>query len=421
VRSEHHGARLQAAACLRAALSQGSDGTSTEPKRDEAASERLFARLSLQLRGLGITRLGDLTGLDTIGIPVWFACRPNSRSLSVYQGKALTHRAARLGAVMEAAEDAVAERAERAVTCRGSLREMERHRMPVVPLDSISRCMVENLDLDRERSWVPGLSLLTGATVYAPYELIGMDLRSGTAWDHHAFQMSSIGLAAGSTLYDATRHALLEAIEHEVTAELDVFGFHVAGGKRLRLASGLAAHYDALADRLATVEATPTLVDLGRHGPVSVVGAFLPRPILDANGTYGSTYCAGFAARPDIFDAAFSALLEAVQSRLTDIAGARDDLLPKVYRAARSPVPALPEIAVADRTSPPANDLAAVCAAATACGAEDILLFPFDCADLGISVARVIVTRLQAASTDGVTLIGMRTLRRLMAGTADLS
>jgi hypothetical protein len=38
---------------------------------------------------MGITRVADITGLDTIGIPVIAVCRPNSRSVVVSLGKGL--------------------------------------------------------------------------------------------------------------------------------------------------------------------------------------------------------------------------------------------------------------------------------------------------------------------------------------------
>ena len=60
--------------------------------------------------GFGITRLGRLTGLDRIGIPVWTATRPNATNLSVSQGKGVDDAAAAVSAVMEAAEMAAAER-----------------------------------------------------------------------------------------------------------------------------------------------------------------------------------------------------------------------------------------------------------------------------------------------------------------------
>ncbi len=39
------------------------------------------------LKPFGITRVANVTGLDCIGIPVVAVYRPNSRSLSVAQGK----------------------------------------------------------------------------------------------------------------------------------------------------------------------------------------------------------------------------------------------------------------------------------------------------------------------------------------------
>src|SRR3954454_14847593 len=53
---------------------------------------------------MGITRLGNITGLDRIGIPVAVAVRPNSRSVSVSQGKGFELSQALASALMEAIE-----------------------------------------------------------------------------------------------------------------------------------------------------------------------------------------------------------------------------------------------------------------------------------------------------------------------------
>src|SRR6266852_5443074 len=53
---------------------------------------------------MGITRLGNVTGIDHIGIPVAVAVRPNSRSVSVAQGKGLELPQAMASALMEACE-----------------------------------------------------------------------------------------------------------------------------------------------------------------------------------------------------------------------------------------------------------------------------------------------------------------------------
>src|SRR5204862_1033387 len=61
-------------------------------------------RIRPRLRAAGITRLADVTGLDWIGVPVYQAIRPNSRTLSASQGKGLTPAQAKVSALMESLE-----------------------------------------------------------------------------------------------------------------------------------------------------------------------------------------------------------------------------------------------------------------------------------------------------------------------------
>src|SRR5580693_1007357 len=72
-----------------------------------------LARVTPHLTSMGITRIANVTGLDNIGIPVVMVCRPNSRGLSVSQGKGLDLDEARVSGVMEAAELFHAENIER--------------------------------------------------------------------------------------------------------------------------------------------------------------------------------------------------------------------------------------------------------------------------------------------------------------------
>src|SRR5436189_5083131 len=53
---------------------------------------------------MGITRVANVTGLDSIGVPVVMVCRPNSRSVAVSQGKGIDLAAARASGVMESVE-----------------------------------------------------------------------------------------------------------------------------------------------------------------------------------------------------------------------------------------------------------------------------------------------------------------------------
>ena len=67
-----------------------------------------------KLRPLGVTRIGDITGLDRIGIPVFQAILPLSRNLSVKLGKGRTEAASAVSAAMEAIETGETEKAAEA-------------------------------------------------------------------------------------------------------------------------------------------------------------------------------------------------------------------------------------------------------------------------------------------------------------------
>src|SRR5690349_18348643 len=71
-----------------------------------------FDKISSLLGTFGITRVADITGLDTIGIPVAVAIRPGSRSNITSQGKGLSKAAAKVSAVMESIEACCAERVQ---------------------------------------------------------------------------------------------------------------------------------------------------------------------------------------------------------------------------------------------------------------------------------------------------------------------
>jgi ribosomal protein S12 methylthiotransferase accessory factor len=71
--------------------------------------QETLARIRPHLAHGAITRVGDITGLDTIGVPVAVAVRPASATITVESGKGLTWIAAMTSAAMEAIERFVAE------------------------------------------------------------------------------------------------------------------------------------------------------------------------------------------------------------------------------------------------------------------------------------------------------------------------
>ncbi|WP_448950481.1 YcaO-like family protein [Labrys neptuniae] len=280
----------------------------------------------------GITRAGDITDLDIIGIPVWFAVRPNSRALSMSQGKGLTHEQARISAVMESIEGAVAEQTGALIEEYGTPGEMLARGRQLVPFHELARCRWPMFDWERKRAWVRGFSYPDGDAVFAPYELVGVDMRSGLPWDSSAFEIGSSGLAAGPSFEFAASAALLELIERDAIAPVETLGFHADDFQPLRIVAGQHAGLDQALAKIRAAGLDAHLYAIPSDVGLPVAGAIITRPILGKMGG-GERLSGGFACRLSMGDAALSALLEAVQSRLTNIAGGRDDLHMSEYDA----------------------------------------------------------------------------------------
>lgn len=374
------------------------------------------------LRRFGITRVGDVTGLDIIGIPVWFATRPNSRGLSVSQGKGLVAEQARLSAIMEAIEGAVAEDTRKHIAVFGSIRDMRDKGVPLVPFGTVGRVNPDMLKLQNERAWVKGTSIRQQREIFAPYELVGMDFRADFPWDHRAFLMSSQGLAAGFDHDHAVLHALLELIENDACFLVDTFETRTMAPQPVLFPPGVHASFDALVQRLADIGLPPSFFDLTNALGVPVVMASLPRSIHAQDGL-ATRSAAGAACRPNAYDAAVAALLEAIQSRLTDISGARDDLSPLRYQrdmfstgpsaSAARPLGTVPgnlDLAHGDRSLPQWQKLAERLFAG---GIEDIYVFPLETGVSGLHVVRVLASGLSPAG-GGLQQISQRTLDGLL-------
>jgi ribosomal protein S12 methylthiotransferase accessory factor len=286
------------------------------------------------LEALGITRVGDLTGLDRAGVPVWFACRPASRSLSVSQGKGLTHEQAWMSAVMESAESAIAENPGSLVAMVASQNEMLKRGLRMVDLKRQSRCAARRLSADQPLAWVGGMSWKTGETLFAPYELVGMDMMQDSPWDRNAFRTSSCGLAAGADLCSAVLHGLQELVEDD--AMLTSGTMRLAHQKRAAVCfTGTgAAKLEQLISRIESAGLRAGFTDMTSNVGVPVIQATIESA---GCGEAEDSCFAGYACRSEMADAGLAALLEAVQSRVTFISGARDDLLPGDYAKSRLP------------------------------------------------------------------------------------
>jgi YcaO-like protein with predicted kinase domain len=272
---------------------------------------------------MGITRLGNITGLDRIGIPVAVAVRPNSRSVSVSQGKGLNLTQAMASALMEAIEGFHAE--EVGAGRRATYRQISASASAVV--DPLTLCSTGRpFDADATISWTEGVDLLQQEPCWVPTEVVHTDYTQPL--DGY-FLAGSNGLASGNHLVEAVSAAICELVERDAVALWSASGIRARTQRALDIGSvddpdcrALLAKYDRarIAVRLWNVT-----TDIGI--PVFVCDI---RDDADADPRQLHRFH-GAGCHPDRTIALTRALAEAAQTRLTYIAGMRDDLLPDEY------------------------------------------------------------------------------------------
>src|SRR5262249_34494722 len=155
-------------------------------------------------------------GLDRVGIPVYIAVRPNSRSISTSQGKGIDKDHARVSAMMESIENWHAEHIELPARLESYWRLS--HRSPVLDVFDIPLRSGGVFRPELAMHWLQGYDLLNGQTVWVPYECVTMN--TGLAFSMRtSFYSNNNGLASGNHLLEAINHALFEVIERDSHAE----------------------------------------------------------------------------------------------------------------------------------------------------------------------------------------------------------
>lgn len=318
------------------------DGTHRAATLDET-----WQRFGPAARKAGITRIAELTGLDTLGVPVFAAIRPMGKSLSTQQGKGISPEAARVSALMESLETFSAEHIE-ATIVRGSYRSLRAAKRNVVDVRQLPRALSPHpptrkdgrtarrgrggqgrLDLDATWRWIEGFDLVAGTPILVPLEAVTLDT---TFTRPPTFDISSNGLASGNVVVEAIVHGLCEVLERDAEAAWRRTG----GDRRIVLDTIEDANCRALIERITATGARVFVWDLAAASGIAAIGAAIMEdphePAWRALGFYQ-----GFGAHlvPEV--AIARALTEAAQTRLTYIAGARDDFFPFDYERATDP------------------------------------------------------------------------------------
>ena len=205
-----------------AAWPDGAEAEGTKRFRDGTHRvvdpEATLARVLPLAARMGITRIAVLTGLDSIGIPVAAAVRPNSRSIAQHQGKGATLAAAKASALMEAAETYHAETVSLPLRL-ASYEELDGtavapSRLPLAPVGaSLGGAVTAERLL-----WVAAQELMTAAQIWVPFELVSTDFTQPPPVGGAIFQATTNGLASGNTWLEAMLHALYEVVERDAVA-----------------------------------------------------------------------------------------------------------------------------------------------------------------------------------------------------------
>lgn len=286
-----------------------------------------------KLGRFGITRIADVTGLDSLRVPVAMAVRPEAKTLSVAQGKGRTYGLARVSAAMESIELWHAEYAEIRLSHRGvPSRECE---LPyrIESLADPGSLVTSATPVD----WVSAVGLVSGATIPVPASVVFYTQDSAQSWRPPGLGWSSNGLASGNSRLEACLHGLYEVIERDAVSA----GRHVAA-RPLDPASVTDAECAELIARIRHVGVRLDLEVIDNRFGVPCFGAMVWSQDF-------AVACRGWGAHSSPGVALSRAVTEAAQSRLTAIVGSRDDL-PAIYEHVR--------LAAGAPTGPPAEQAA---------------------------------------------------------------
>jgi len=365
-----------------------------------------IARVTPVMPLAGITRVGVITGLDHIGLPVVTVYRPNARSLAVSQGKGLDLDAARASGIMEAIESWHAEYVSLPLRYASWAELAATH--PLIDVTRLPRLSVSTFRPHKPLLWTEARNILSGEAAWVPFEMVHTNFTLPLPAGSGSFVMSSNGLASGNHVAEAISHGLCEVVERDANA----LWFAGDGDSRA------ACRIDP-----ATVDDDDCRMVLNLFAAADIAVA-----IWDTTSDVGlaSFRCMVVDRQPNVFRQLYAvdgsgchpareiallrALTEAAQCRLTYISGARDDgdreFFERVRNAdtvarARSEVESQPATRRFDDvptrvTTSCADDVTWACERLAAVGIDQVAVVDLTRAEIGIPVVRVIVPGLEA-------------------------
>jgi ribosomal protein S12 methylthiotransferase accessory factor len=309
------------------------------PKMYRKGTQRLLApeetakRVRRFMSVMGITRIANVTGLDCIGIPVVMVCRPNARSLAVAQGKGLDLALAKASGLMESVETYHAEQIILPLKL-GSYEELRYTHQVADPgiLPRITHSLFHpNLPL----LWIEGHDWLQGEPVWVPYELVHTNYTQPLPTGSGCFTLGSTGLASGNHVLEAMSHGICEAVERDATTLWHAMDKQAQQKTRIDLNTIDDPTCGEVVEKFMRADVAVAVWEMTTDvGIPAFLCAITDRREDRMRSLYPS---AGTGCHPARHIALLRALTEAAQSRLTFIAGSRDDAIRSRYERSRDP------------------------------------------------------------------------------------
>ena len=265
------------------------------------STNQTLKRLESLKKIAGITRVANITRLDYIGIPVFTAFRPNSKSLTVSQGKGKSINEAKCSAIMESIEVYYAEECLPDIKMK-SPNYLSSHSIPHVRYNSLN----PNINMDNEQfssiNWVSCSSFTERGSVLMPYAEFCMNTYLSEVV---IYSPNTTGLASGNSYSEALLHSLLEVIERDESESI----YNV-----LNISNELYSRVSNLVDIHITFHENKFQIPCF-EAQVKSKNPFENQVVFIGKGCHLNTNIA-----------LNRAITEALQSRLTFISGSRDDI-----------------------------------------------------------------------------------------------
>lgn len=289
----------------------------------ETTAEQTLGRITPMLwTQFGISRVADITGLDSLGIHTVISIRPNGKALSNSQGKGLSLELAKVSALMESIELWHGENLP-AADLFGSYHELKRE-YPVFSPDKLQSVLFSPQMNNLPMPWVKVINLLSQTAAFLPQIHFNQN-RAEFGNYFELFWPTSNGLASGNTLEEALCHALFELIERDCIQQSNL---ELLNQRQLDLAHLPSPLCETIIERILSQSIDLKIYDIRTTLEIPCYYATLG----DAKTLRYVGLFAGYGCHFSDEIALLRAVTEAAQSRLTYISGARDDIVSSFYQ-----------------------------------------------------------------------------------------